>query len=251
VQILEFILFSILSVTWTYGSAQISGTFGRSHGVLEVGSCWDPFTENDQTSGINWALCLGNNFGIAEWSFVEAVVALNRPRSKITILGIVRPSSKLASQSFGLTTSVKIRSDLSVGLFSMVRRYSLENIDGEFDIGFNIGLSVSDDLRFSVLNRGIWNKLGFIRGWNLLQMNYTVSERVKLYLAQFMSSTNGRTMIALQLENDHWDCAFSLRTRPFTSGFTIERPIKGLHIRAGFSYQLLPGVSPNFELYQG
>jgi len=251
VQILKYILLGFLSVARTYGSAQIPGTFARSHGVQEAGTCWDPFTEQDQTSGINWALCLGNHFGIAEWSFVEAVIALNRPRSKIAILGLSQPTSALASHSFGLTTSLTLRSDLSVGLFTMVRGYAGEDIHREMDIGVNVGLSISDDLSFRLMNRGIWNKLGFIRGWNLLQMNYAVGEKGMFYLAQFMSSTNGRTIVALQIQSDIWDCAFSIRSRPFASGFSITRSFNELHISAGLSYQLLPGISPNFELHQG
>lgn len=82
-------------------------------------------------------------------------------------------------------------------------------------------------------------------------MNYAPSEIVMLYLAQHMNSTNGRTIVALQIENGPWEYALSIRTRPFASGFTIERPIKGLKIKAGLSYQILPGASPTFELYQG
>ena len=231
--------------------AQLQGAFGRSHGVQERGNSWDALLRNDLKVGTDWALCIGNRFGISDWSHIEAVFAVNRPRSKLGIFGFIQPTSPLASRSLGFSSSATVRPDLSVGLFSAVRWYSREDIREEIDIGFNIGLSVSDDLNVCLYNRGIWNQVGFIRGWSLLQLNYSVSKLVILNLAQLINSMHGRTIMALQIEKDAWNYALSIRTRPFCSGFTIGRAIKGLNVSAGLSYQLLPGASPNFELNQG
>jgi len=230
--------------------AQLQGAYGRSHGVLEPGTCWGPIPEHDAKKPVNWALCVGNRFGIAEWSFVEAVLALNRPRSKLRVLGFIRPTSALSYSSLGFASSTTIGSGLSVGLSSMVRWYSLENTREEMDIGLHVGISVSDNFSFVVLNHGIWDKGGFIAGWNLIQLNYAANETVMVYFSQLMNSTRGRTSVTLHIEKDIWEYAGSIRTRPFSSGFSIGREFRGINIRTGLSYQLLAGSSPQFELYQ-
>lgn len=215
---------------------------------MQFRTCWDPVFIPDKENRVQYAVNVGNHFSVSEWSYIEGIVGLNRKRSKMSLLYNVRPSSVLASQLIGFQWSTALGKHLSAGLFTGWQWYYREELDNSLELQLSLRLSLSEQVKLSWYNTIQRTDEDIHFRYSALQMHISISEMAELYLRQEINLYRGRSCAAIDLRTDKWAYTFSVRSRPFRSGFSLSHQTGSFRVTAGFNYQLLAGFSPNIEL---